>query len=108
MVSRFFNSWTVAAVLAACLLGIAGDLGHAAKAKPKGKAPDFKILSVDATPLPFVPNGAPLTLTIRVELPKVMQEEMLLDVSTLITSTSRSSFRLVEQPPDAANDGRHH
>jgi len=95
MVSRFFTFWTVALVLAACLLGIAGDLGHAAKAKPKGKAPDFKILSVDTTPLPFVPNGVPLTLTIKLELPKVMPEEMLLDVSTLITSTSRSSFRLL-------------
>jgi len=95
MVSRFFNSWTVAAVLAACLLGIADDLGHAAKAKPKGRSPDFKILSVDAASLKKNPNGAPLTLTIRVELPKVMQEEMLLDVSTLITSTSRSSFALL-------------
>ena len=95
MVFRFFNSWMVAAVLVACLLGIADDLGHAAKAKPKGRAPDFKILSVNPAPLPFVTNGAPLTLTIRVELPKVMQEEMLLDVSTLITSTSRSSFALL-------------
>jgi hypothetical protein len=94
MVSRFFNPWMVA-VLAACLLGISGDLGHAAKAKPKGRSPDFKILSVDPAPLPFIPNGDVLTLTIRVELPKVLQEEMLLDVSTLITSTSRSSFRLL-------------
>jgi hypothetical protein len=95
MFSRFFNFWTAAVVLAACLLGVAGDLGHAAKAKPKSRAPDFKILSVDTAPMPFVPNGAPLTLTIRLELPKVMPEEMLLDVSTLITSTSRSSFRLL-------------
>ena len=95
MVSRFFTFWTAAVVFAACLVGIADDLGHAAKAKPKSRAPDFKILSVDTAPLPFVPDGVPLTLTIRLELPKVIPEEMLLDVSTLITSTSRSSFRLL-------------
>ena len=95
MVSRFFNSWTVAAVLAGFLLGTADDLGHAAKAKPRSRVPDFKIVSVDTAPLPFIPNGDPLTLTITVELPKVIPEEMLLDVSTLITSTSRSSFRLL-------------
>ena len=96
MAPRFFNSWTVGTVLAVWLLGGVGDdLSHAAKAKARSKPPDLKILSVDPTPLPFIPNGTPLTLTIMVELPKVIPEEALLDVSTLITSTSRSSFRLL-------------
>jgi len=113
MVFRLFNSWTVGVVLTACLLGSPGaDLSHAAKARAKSKPPDLKILSVDPNPLPFVPNGVPLTLTIKVELPKVIPEEALLDVSTLITSTSRSSFRLLssrqmlptsdtDRPPEA-------
>jgi hypothetical protein len=96
MVFRLFNSRTVGAVLAAGLLAITGeDLSQAAKAKPKSRPPDLKIVSVNAAPLPFVPNDVPLTLTIKVELPKVIPEEALLDVSTLITSTSRSSFRLL-------------
>jgi len=95
MVSRFFHSWTVGVVLAAWLLGSAGDDLSYAKAKPKSRPPDLKILSVEPTPVPFVPNGTPLTLTIKIELPKVIPEEALLDVSTLITSTSRSSFRLL-------------
>jgi len=96
MAFRLFNSWTIGVVLTACLLGSpSADLGHAAKARAKSRPPDLKILSVDPNPLPFVPNGVPLTLTIKVELPKVIPEEALLDVSTLITSTSRSSFRLL-------------
>src|SRR5437588_13079760 len=92
MVSRFYNSWTVGVMLAAWLLGSAGDNLSYAKSKAKSRPPDLKILSVEPTPLPFVPNGTPLTLTIKIELPKVIPEEALLDVSTLITSTSRSSF----------------
>ena len=96
MVLRIFNSWTVAAVLAVCLLGSLGDhLSYAARAKARSRPPDLRILSVDPAPIPFVPNGIPLTLTIKVELPKVIPEDALLDVSTLITSTSRSSFRLL-------------
>jgi hypothetical protein len=95
MVSRFFNSWMVGVVLAAWLLSNAGDNISHAKTKAKSRPPDLKILSVDTTPLPFVPNGTPLTLIIKIELPKVIPEEALLDVSTLITSTSRSSFRLL-------------
>ena len=96
MVLRIFNSWTIGAVLAVCLLGNPGDdLSHAARAKARSRPPDLKILSVNPAPLPYVPNGNPLTLTIKVELPKVIPEDALLDVSTLITSTSRSSFRLL-------------
>jgi hypothetical protein len=96
MVLRISNSWTLGTVLVVCLLGSPGnDLSHAARAKAKSRPPDLKILSVNPAPLPFVPNGSPLTLTIKVELPKVIPEDALLDVSTLITSTSRSSFRLL-------------
>jgi hypothetical protein len=97
MVFRLLNPRTVGAVLAAGLLAIAGeDLSQAAKAKPKSKPPDLKIVSVNPAPVPFfVPDGVPLTLTILVELPRVIPEEAILDVSTLITSVSRSSFRLL-------------
>ncbi|HEY3196480.1 MAG TPA: hypothetical protein VGJ57_00580 [Nitrospirales bacterium] len=96
MVLRIFNSWTVGTVLAVCLLANPGDdLSYAKRAKARSRPPDLKILSVDPAPIPFVPNGVPLTLTIKVALPRVIPEDALLDVSTLITSTSRSSFRLL-------------
>ncbi len=70
-----------------------------AKAKPKskvkGKPPDLKIISVDPAPLPFVPDETSLTMTIMVELPKTVPEGALLDVTTLITSPSKLSIRLL-------------
>src|SRR5438132_11078873 len=68
---------------------------HAATDKPKGKFPDLKILSVEATPVPFFLNEHPLTLTITVTLPKSIPDDALLDVTTLITSPSKTSFRLL-------------
>jgi len=114
MVLRIFNFWTVGTVLAVCLLGYLGDpLSHAAKAKARSRPPDLKILAVAPAPMPFVPNGDPLTLTIKDALPRVIPEDALLDVSTLITSTSRSSFRLLSSrqmlpttgDPDGSDEG---
>jgi len=65
-------------------------------AKTQVRPPSLKILSVNPTPLPFVMTAHPLTLTILVELPKTLPEETLLNVTTLITSPSRSSIRVLE------------
>src|SRR5213594_1258744 len=77
---------------------------HAATDKPKGKFPDLKILSVEATPVPFFLNEHPLTLTITVALPKSLPGGALLDVTTLITSPSKTSFRLLTNRQAVAND----
>ena len=79
-----------------CLAGMGDGVSHAAKAKAKAHPPDLRILSVDPTPLPFVVTERPLTLTIMVELPKTLPEEALLNVTTLITSLSKSSIRVLE------------
>ncbi len=68
---------------------------HAVSAKAKGKMPDLKILSVEATPAPYFLNEHPLTLTITVELPKNVPGDALLDVTTLITSPSKTSLRVL-------------
>ena len=89
-------------------------LSHAARSKSKAKAkpPDLKILSVRPVPLPFSPAEAPLTLTIMVTLPKTLPDETLLDVTTLITSPSKLSIRLLTNrqmvagnPASGAGDG---
>ncbi|TAL12240.1 MAG: hypothetical protein EPO02_02440 [Nitrospirae bacterium] len=85
-----------AAAAMLCLLAAGDGVSHAAKAKTKAHPPDLKILSVDSTPLPFVVAERPLTLTIMVELPKTLPEEALLNVTTLITSRSKSSIRVLE------------
>jgi hypothetical protein len=79
-----------------CLLAAGDGLSHAAKAKATAHPPNLKILSVDPTPLPFVVTERPLTLTIMVELPKTLPEEAILNVTTLITSPSKSSIRVLE------------
>src|SRR5207244_10687890 len=68
---------------------------HAASDKPKGKFPDLKILSVEATPVPFFLNEHPLTLTITVALPKSLPGGALLDVTTLIPSPSKTEVRVL-------------
>jgi hypothetical protein len=89
-----FRIWVVAVLLAAGWLGGGTtDVSHAAKAKIK--PPDLKIVSIDAAPLPYVPTKSPMTLTIMVELPRIIPEDSILDVTTLITSPSRTTFRLL-------------
>jgi hypothetical protein len=93
---RISNPWILSALLLTWLLGgLPGDVGYAAQAKARAKAPALKIVSVRMAPLPFVLHGTPFTFTILVELPKSIPQGALLDVSTLITSASRSSFRLL-------------
>src|SRR5947208_15268734 len=77
---------------------------HAATDKPKGKFPDLKILSVEATPVPFFLNEHPLTLTITVALPKSLPGGALLDVTTLITSPSKAALRLLTNRQAVAAD----
>jgi hypothetical protein len=98
---------TVAAALAigvGLLATSLHDPSHAASAKARGRMPDLKILSVEATPVPFFLNEHPLTVTITVALPKSMPEDALLDVTTLITSPSKTSFRLLTNRQTVAND----
>jgi hypothetical protein len=78
------------------LAGSGDGVSDAATAKTKARPPDLKILSVDSMPFPFVVNESPLTLTIMVELPKNLPEQALLNITTLITSPSKSSIRLLE------------
>src|SRR3989442_13010776 len=98
---------TVAVALAISVGVLATSLhapSHAASTKVKGKFPDLKILSVEATPMPFFLNEHPLTLTITIALPKSVPGDALLDVTTLIPSPSKTSFRLLTNRQAVAND----
>ena len=108
--------WAGAFLVATCIFFASSDvLTHAAKGKSKRPArpPDLKIVSVNMEPAPFVLSASTLTLTIMVELPKVIPENALLDVTTFISSPSKYSFRLLnsrqalpvkENPSGASED----
>ncbi|HJR77322.1 MAG TPA: hypothetical protein VJ805_10120 [Nitrospiraceae bacterium] len=77
------------------LLG-AEDLG----AKPKQKnapvrEPDLKILNLTIGPIPYTPNRGPLDFTVVVQLPKEVDDGLMLEVSSLVTSSSMTSLRFL-------------
>lgn len=85
-----------------CLLGAPTVL----LAKTKGKSsvprpePDLKILSLQAAPMPYRPQDGPFHFIATVQLPKEVDEHLMLEVSALVTSTSMTSLRFlsIRQP----------
>ncbi len=75
-------------------------------AKTKGKSsvprpePDLKILSLQAAPMPYRPQDGPFHFVATVQLPKEVDEHLMLEVSALVTSSSMTSLRFlsIRQP----------
>ncbi|MCI1277688.1 MAG: hypothetical protein LKG23_01770 [Nitrospira sp.] len=78
-----------------------GGLSMDALAKTKGKSgvprpePDLKILSLEATPMPYRPQDGPFHFIATVQLPKEVDEQLMLEVSALVTSSSMTSLRFL-------------
>lgn len=69
--------------------------------------PDLKILSVVVSPESFTPGESSLSFIIEVELPKELAGSTLLEVSSLISSPSKSSLRfLTSRQPVGAGGAR--
>ena len=75
-------------------------------AKTKGKSsvprpePDLKILTLHAAPMPYRPQEGPFHFIATVQLPKEVDEQLMLEVSALVTSSSMTSLRFlsIRQP----------
>ncbi|MCS6294918.1 MAG: hypothetical protein H8K09_01665 [Nitrospira sp.] len=75
-------------------------------AKTKGKSsvprpePDLKILSLQAAPMPYRPQDGAFHFIATVQLPKEIDEHLMLEVSALVTSSSMTSLRFlsIRQP----------
>lgn len=74
-------------------------------AKPKAKGvprpePELKILSLQAEPMPYRPQDGPFHFSATVQLPKEIDEQLMLEVSALVTSSSMTSLRFlsIRQP----------
>ena len=83
---------------------LAGPNG-AVLAKTKGKLvprpePELKILPLHAAPIPYRPQEGPFHFVATVQLPKDIDEQMMLEVSALVTSSSMTSLRFlsIRQP----------
>jgi hypothetical protein len=73
---------------------------HDVAAKPKHKntpvrEPDLKIVNLTIAPIPYVPKQGPLDFTVLVQLPKEVDDSLMLEVSSLVTSASMTSLRFL-------------
>jgi len=92
------GSLALLAVLCGLLLIVAfpGDLG--AKTKPPRvprPEPELKILDLNIAPTPYTPSNGPLQFAVTVQLPKELNGATILEVSSLISSPSKTSLRFL-------------
>ncbi len=66
-----------------------------AKRKKRSQPPPLKIVDITASPVPFAPGREPMTITVTVELPKKLDQFDLLEVSSLISLSTRRSIRFL-------------
>jgi hypothetical protein len=113
--SELFISWSgrVAWVLLCAVLLLWTPLAASAKSKhhrvPRPE-PELKILDLNVSPSPYTFSSGPLQFSALVQLPKELNGATLLEVSSLITSPSKNSFRFLTtrkplKPHAASTDG---
>jgi hypothetical protein len=98
--SELFISWSgrVAWALLCATLLLWTPLAASAKSKihraPRPE-PELKILELNVSPNPYTVSSGPLQFSALVQLPKELNGATLLEVSSLITSPSKNSFRFL-------------
>src|SRR5437773_7967733 len=113
--SEFFESWSgrVVWVLLCAALLLCNPSAASAKSKahraPRPE-PELKILDVKVSPNPYTISSGSLQFSALVQLPKELNGATLLEISSLITSPSRNSFRFLTTrkplgPHAASTDG---
>ncbi|MFO0731831.1 MAG: hypothetical protein U0231_08290 [Nitrospiraceae bacterium] len=92
--------WLPLLILVAGILTVLFAPGQDALAKTKQKTvprpePELKILELHASPIPYHPNSGPFHFSARIQLPKEVDETLMLEVSALLTSPSMTSLRFL-------------
>ena len=85
-------------VLIAGTLVLAGMLLGAPTAdakRPPAPEPDLRIVRVTLSPDAYVPGQGSLEIAVEIKLPTYLDSEMLLEVSSLISSPSKRSMRFL-------------
>ncbi len=57
--------------------------------------PELKIIGLNIAPTPFTPGNGPLQFSVTVQLPKEVDRDMILEVTSLISSPSKTSLRFL-------------
>lgn len=97
---------TLAILLFICTVALPNAQPTDALAKTKSKSsvprpePDLKILSLNTAPIPYNPQEGAFHFVATVQLPKEVDEQLMLEVSALVTSSSMTSLRFlsIRQP----------
>ncbi len=95
------------------LLGLCGGLilffptDSLSKIKPPRvprPEPELKIVELNIAPTPYTPGNGPLQFDVTVQLPKEVESSTLLEVTSLISSPSKTSLRFLthRQPVELA------
>jgi hypothetical protein len=79
------------------LIAFLPDAGHSKTKPPRAPAPEpeLRIVDLTITPTPYAPAGGPLELAVTVQLPKELNGATILEVSSLISSPSKTSLRFL-------------
>lgn len=104
----------MAALLACAAVGalLHPDVAGAKRKPVQADPPDLRIVAVTVAPRPYSPGEGSLDLTVEVELPHDLNGATMLEVSSLISSPSKSSLRFlasrqpVAGPPPADSAAR--
>jgi hypothetical protein len=92
----FFGRVTLLAIVClACLVMLPADAFAAKRKRGPVIPPELKIISVMMEPPSYIPGQGTLDFIIEIELPKEIDRDVLLEVSTLISSPSMSSMRFL-------------
>ena len=80
-----------------CLPLLLSDDGWAKDKQPRAPRPEpeLKILDVNIAPNPYRPGNGPLQFAVSVQLPKELDGAMILEVTSLISSPSKTSLRFL-------------
>jgi hypothetical protein len=113
--SELFGSWSGRVVWALLCAALLLWTPPAASAKSKHHRaprpePELKILDLNVSPNPYTVSSGSLQFSALVQLPKELNGATLLEISSLITSPSRNSFRFLTtrkplEPHAASTDG---
>ncbi len=84
-------------IVAGCLVlaGLLSGTPAGAAKRPPAPEPDLRIIQVTTSTDSYVPGQGPLDLVVDVDLPTYLDGDILLEVSSLISSPSKRSMRFL-------------